>query len=102
VPSVDAAELLLALAREPQRSWHAAELAAGLHPATKVSDADARRYLEQFQNAGLLVAVADSRCRYHPADAALAAQVRMLARAYEERPVTLFRAIYGRRTSRRG
>jgi hypothetical protein len=97
IASVDAAELLLALVADPQRGWHPDELAASLRPATKVSDADAGRYLDQFQAAGLIGQRADGRCHYRPADAALAAHVRTLAGAYEARPVTLFRVIYAMR-----
>jgi hypothetical protein len=97
VPTIDAAELLLALAGEPQRGWHAAELAAALRPATRLSEADVRRYLGEFQAAGLVAAEPEGRCRYRPGDPALAAQVHTLARAYNERPVTLFRVIHARR-----
>lgn len=97
VPSVDAAELLLGIAADPQRWWHADELAASLRPGTRVSDADARRYLEQFQATGLIAAGDDGRYQYRPADTAVAAHVRTLVGAYEQRPVTLFRVIYALR-----
>jgi hypothetical protein len=94
VPSVDAAELLLALAGEPLRSWQPAELSAKLRPTTVMSDADVAHHLDQFQALGLVATGADGRREYRPADPALAAHVRMLAQAYRERPVTLFRVIY--------
>jgi hypothetical protein len=94
VPSVDAAELLLVLASEPQRSWHAAELAVQLSMMAKVSDSDVEHYLEQFSAAGLIAATAEGRVRYSPQDGRSVAHVRLLSRAYKERPVTLFRAIY--------
>lgn len=96
VPSVDAAELLLFLSREP-RWWNAAQLASGLRPATSVSDADAARYLEQFQANGLIAVGPDKQLQYRPANDTLAAHVAMLAQAYKERPVTLFRVIYALR-----
>ena len=89
VPSVDAAELLLALARDPQRWWHPGELG--------VFEVDARRYLEQLRATGLAASDANGRHQYRPADAALRAHVEMLALAYKERPVTLFRVIYALR-----
>ena len=101
MPTVDAAELLLALAGKPQHAWHPAELAATVRPTTQVSEADARRYLEQFHAAGLIAEEPDGRCRYGPGDAAAAAQVQTLVRAYNERPVTLFRVIYARRPPQR-
>jgi len=82
VPSVDAAEQLLALASDPERWWQRAELPD---------------YLEEFQAAGLLAAGPDGRFQYRPLDDARAAYVRVLAQAYKERPVTLFRVIYALR-----
>jgi hypothetical protein len=97
VPSVDAAELLLVLAGEPARWWLAPELIAKLGPASTLSEADALRYLEQFEAGALLSTRPDRRVQYHPAHDALAGHVRMLAQAYNERPVTLFRVIYALR-----
>jgi hypothetical protein len=94
---VDAAELLLALAAEPQRAWLPAELAAKVGPGTAVSEADAARYLEHFHASRLAALAPERRLQYRPADDTLAAHVRMLARAYNERPVTLFRVIYALR-----
>ncbi len=97
VTSVDAAELLLVLAAEPGRWWLAVELAAKLGPASTVGEADALRYLEQFLTGALLAAGPDRRVQYRPANERLAEHVRMLAQAYKERPVTLFRVIYALR-----
>jgi hypothetical protein len=83
VPSVEAAELLLALAGEP--------LQAAMKPG------DTERYLELFRVAGLLQNGHDGAPRCAPADAALAAHVEMLRLAYKQRPVTLFRIIYALR-----
>jgi hypothetical protein len=100
VPSVDAAELLLALAAEPQRAWLPGELAARLRPASSVSEADAARHLEELHAAGVAAPRPDRRTQYQPASEALAGHVRMLAQAYNERPVTLFRMIYALRDSK--
>jgi hypothetical protein len=94
---VDAAELLLALAAEPQRWWLPAELAAKVGPGTVVTEADAARYLELFHASRLAALGPDRRLQYRPAEDTLAAHVRMLAQAYKERPVTLFRVIYALR-----
>lgn len=96
VPSVDAAELLLLLARKPERWWSAAELVAALSPAP-LAEADAARQLEAFAAAGLVARRADQRAQYRPADDVLAAHVTTLAQAYGERPVTLIRVIYALR-----
>ena len=86
---MDAAEVLLTLAREPQRWWHPREFG--------ISEADAQRYLEQFRVAGLTAGDPDGKHHYRPAADTLAAHVDMLALAYKERPVTLFRVIYALR-----
>jgi hypothetical protein len=100
LPSVDAAELLLQLSAEPTRWWSAAELAARLRPASTISDADALRYLEQFQARGLIAVGPDKRVQLRPADAVLEDHVRTLAQAYKERPVTLIRMIYALRDTK--
>ena len=89
--------MLLALAHDPGRSWLPRELAVCLRPATTLSETEAQRFLDQFQAAGLVATASDGRRQYRPADYALASHVRMLALAYKERPVTLFRVIYALR-----
>jgi hypothetical protein len=100
LPSVDAAELLLALAEREDAWWTAQELAARLRPASTISEADAARYLDIFQARGLTAVGPDKRVQFHPADAPLRAQVTTLAQAYRERPVTLIRMIYALRDSK--
>lgn len=97
MPSVDAAELLLALAAAPDRLWLPMEVAASLRPATALSEADTTRYLELFQAAGLTAVEPDGRLQFRPGGEALQGNVHMLAQAYRERPVTLFRVIYALR-----
>ena len=96
VTSVDAAELLLQLSRQPDRWFEPAELARSLAPATTISESDVSRYLEQFQAGGLIAIGPDKRIQYR-ARAEQAKHVEMLAQAYKERPVTLFRVIYALR-----
>jgi hypothetical protein len=100
LPSVDAAELLLLLARERDKWWDAPALAAALRPSTTIADADAARHLEQFQAAGLVAAGPDKRVQFRPGGEELRAQVDMLAQAYKERPVTLIRMIYALRDTK--
>jgi hypothetical protein len=64
-----------------------------------MSAADGHRYLERFCLARLVVAGPDKKMRYQPATDELAAHVRTLWQAYEERPVTLIRLIYALRDS---
>ena len=100
LPSVDAAELLLALYEQPDTWWTPAALAAKLRPASNISDADALRHMEHFQARGLIAVGPDKRVQFRPADDALRYQVRTLAQAYRERTVTLIRMIYALRDTK--
>ena len=100
VPTVDAAELLLLLQREPERWWTADEAARALLPGASLNEADAARYVGIFQGNGLLAIGEDRRVQYRPAFGELDAHVRTLAQAYSERPVTLIRVIYALRDSK--
>ena len=97
VPSVDAAELLLLLARERERWWSAQEAAAALLPGAAPSEADLARYLALFQAGGLIAVGPDKRVQYRPAHSGIEAHVATLAQGYHERPVTLIRVIYALR-----
>lgn len=92
VPTTTAAELLLFLAAHSDRPWNAQELLSemktGVIDAQTVAD-----HLVLFRAHGL-VQEAEGRVRYRPASPELAAFVASLAEAYQERPVTLIRAIY--------
>jgi hypothetical protein len=99
LPSVDAAELLLLLARDPSRWWSAGDVVAALKPAP-VTEADVARTLESFLARELIAQAADKRVQYHPANDELAGHVRTLGQAYSERPVTLIRVIYALRDSK--
>jgi hypothetical protein len=100
LPSVDAAELLLALYESADTWWTPAALVAKLRPASSISDADAQRYLDQFQARGLIAVAPDRSLQFRPADEPLREQVRTLAQAYKERPVTLIRMIYALRDTK--
>lgn len=100
IPTVDAAELLLALAAEPDTLWERARLPAKLRPALAISDAEAARYMETFQASGLLAPASGNRVQYRPASPELASQAAVLAQAYVERPVTLIRMIYALRDAK--
>ncbi|HUQ73458.1 MAG TPA: hypothetical protein VM183_01945 [Burkholderiales bacterium] len=88
IPAVEAAELLLALSREPGRAWTLAEAGEG------------GRYADGLAARGLAAIDAERGVRYAPASEALAAHVATLERVYRERPVTLIRVIYGLRDSK--
>jgi len=96
VANVDSAELLLLLAKEPQRAWEVDELRAELATLTTLSEADILRGLDAFQYGAIVVRDAERRVRYLPSSSH-DTHVATLARLYVERPVTLFRIIYALR-----
>ena len=96
VASVDAAELLLLLAKTPERSWEPAELRAQLASLTSMTDADVQRCLDALQQCAIVSRGAEKRVRYQPSRPT-DTHVATLARLYVERPVTLFRVIYALR-----
>ena len=93
IPTVDAAELLVALARERGRQFQVTVLLEAMRP-TAVTEPAARRYLAHFEARGLVAHETDDSYRYAPASAELDAAVSALTRVYNERPVTLVRMIY--------
>jgi hypothetical protein len=99
VGTVDGAELLLALHAAPERTWLARELVAKLQGVVTLSENEAARYLEQFQQRGLIVPAAPG-VRFQAASPEIDAHVRTLARLYNERPVTLIRVIYALRDTK--
>ena len=93
IPTVDAAELLIVLARSRDREYTLGDLVAAVRP-TGVTEAVCRNYLAHFQARGLVSASAASLYRYAPARSELDAHVQALTRVFNERPVTLVRLIY--------
>ena len=99
VASVDAVEILLLLAKNPERSWEVAELQAQLAAGATLSEADVARCLDALLNAAVITRHADRRVSYRPSPAH-DAPVARLVRLYVERPVTLFRVIYALRDAK--
>ena len=98
VPTVDAAELLLLLARKPERAFSPAEAVAEL--GAGYDQAEALRHLDTFRARGLVAGQPDGRALYRPASDALVGHAHTLEKVYRERPVTLIRVIYGLRDSK--
>ena len=95
VPSVDAAELLLGLRSRPDKQWDVREAAHSVEGT--IRETDALRYLELFHARSLVIAHPERRFQYRPSTSELGQFIETLARAYNERPVTLFRMIYALR-----
>ena len=100
IPSVSAAELLLIVFRQPARWWTLDDLLREIPAGASISQPHAVNCVETLRSCGLLESDAEKRLRYRAASAALDEQVRTLAQAYDERPVTLIRMIYALRDSR--
>ena len=99
IPSVEAAEILIALARRPDAELSPAAALRELPRGGTVSEAQAAGLLETFQARGLAARGAGG-FRYAPATSELRSHAEMLAQAYNQRPVTLIRIIYALRDSR--
>jgi hypothetical protein len=97
VPTVDIAELLLVLARHPDVAWDPQVLIDRKPSDLSITQAEAAKHLEFFHALGVLAHGDDKRARYAPASAELKAHIATLARAYNERPVTLIHMIYALR-----
>lgn len=100
VTAVEAAELLLVLLEDVERSWTAEQLVVRVQPDTNLSEADAARHLARFGARGLIARGDGGGVRYRPVSPQLDAHVRTLAKLYNERPVTLIRLIYALRDTR--
>jgi len=88
VPITEALKILLTLHAQPDKLWTLEELAN----ESRQSAALVEDYVKFLQTNGLVVRE-KSRLRYAPASPELAA-VNALVQAYNERPVSLIRAIY--------
>jgi hypothetical protein len=95
ISTLDAAELLLLLAGDPARHWKIEEIIQELRP-TVIAESELRRSLALFVARGLVAENQDACFQYRPATAALDATVGALAKAFNQRPVTLIRMIYSR------
>ena len=100
IPSVSAAELLLLAFRQPDRWWTLEDLLREIPAGASISQTDVVNCMETLRSCGLVESNAEKCLRYRAATAVLDEQVRTLARAYDERPVTLIRMIYALRDTR--
>lgn len=97
IPSVSAAEVLLLVQKHPERWWTAWEIRAGLPADVNITESGIAACLDALRPHGLIEFDGEKRVRYHPVSESQDAQVRTLAQAYNERPVTLIRMIYALR-----
>jgi hypothetical protein len=100
VPDVDAAQCLVEIYKQPDTAWSPDQLASSLNPALRLTHARAATYLELFKARGVLEIRPDRHYQYRPAAMTIDKNVRTLAQAYQERPVTLIRIIYALRDTK--
>ena len=93
ITTIEAAELLVFLASDPTRHWKVEEIVHELRP-TVIAESETKRCLALFLARGLVVQDQDARFQYRPASPALDAIVGALAKAFNQRSVTLIRMIY--------
>jgi hypothetical protein len=96
IPTIEAAELLVLLSRNPLRQWTLKEIVHEIRP-TVITEAEAQKCLLLFRARNLVIEHQDASFQFSPASATLDSKVRVLAKAYNERPVTLIRMIYSRK-----
>jgi len=96
IPTIDAAQLLVLLAQDPIRHWKVEDILQELRP-TVIAESEIRRCLSLFLARGLVVENQDGRFHYRPTSPDLDATVGALAKAFNQRPVTLIGIIYSRK-----
>ena len=92
IPTYLAAELLLFFASRPDGDFSAEDVVMAMRPVVITMPA-VKEYASLFVDRGLIVH-ADGRYRYGPSTVDLERGIGELAHAYNEKPVTLVRAIY--------
>lgn len=93
VPTPDALEVLVGIARKAPATLTPEQLAEALRPAA-LTAAMARGFLRFFRSQGIVVESPGEGFRYRPATPELERAVQGLIKAYNERPVTLIRTVY--------
>lgn len=91
LPSYEAAVVLVYVSREAERSWTLEDLVSAIGPES-IDAAAARAHVEHFVRLGILEALSSEQFRFRSQEEA-AAVVAQLRLAYDERPVTLIRAL---------
>jgi hypothetical protein len=92
IPTYQAAEVLLFFAAHHDRDFSAEEIVVAMRPVIITVPA-AREYLAVF-TARQLISESNGRFRYGPTSLQLEHGIGELVHAYNEKPVTLIRAIY--------
>jgi DNA-binding MarR family transcriptional regulator len=95
IDSLEQLEILRLLGEDPQKEWHAADLAREAQTPLPTIGA----HLSALQARGLLTTQtrgADLLCRYGPSTPELRNRLDQLLQVYRERPVTMINLVYSR------
>ena len=93
VPTIDAAEMLVLIASQPDRKWKVDGIVADMKNSA-LTPPNIRRYFSLFGECALLTKSEDGAFKYEPASPALNRAVDLFTNAYNRRPVTLIQLIY--------
>ncbi len=93
IPTLEALEIMLLLARDPGREWQASAIPRLLVPA-RTTETQVQEYLVVLAEHGIVTVGAEGRFVYAPRSDELTRAVEGLIVAYHQRPVTLIRAVY--------
>lgn len=99
VPTMDALELLIFLARNPNRQWMATEIVNEIRPVVITMSA-VKENLAMFQSHGLVSEMQLSCFQFRPTSPGLEEVANKVVDAYNRRPVTLIRTIYAASANR--
>jgi hypothetical protein len=99
IPSLEAAAVLVCMAREPERDWSAAELVERLGTSLSITLAEIERAIELFEARGLVERRPGARARM-TGSYLQARRLATLVEAYDHQPVTLVQLIHAMREER--
>lgn len=95
VPTLEALEIVLLMARDPGRDWSPHAVTRLIQPGEgPITDSHVLAYLQSLAEHGVLVRQPGGAFAYQPRGPELVRAVEGLIVAYHQRPVTLIRTIY--------
>jgi len=100
IPTLEALELFMGLARSGDHAWTLGEVAS-LPAAEGLSPSAVANFLTTLEEQGFLHQTQPGHYRYQSESPEATTAVQGLIRAYDERPVTLIRTVYAIADSRR-
>lgn len=93
VPTMEALELLVFIAKNPDRQIRPMEVVNDMRP-TLINEAVVEDHLALFASQGVVSKLADDLYQYRPNRRELEECINALVKEYNERPVTLIQAVY--------